>query len=74
MTIKQVLDTFTTTFLVDLILETYYFQKQPSEIIHKKSCSEFHNIHRKTPVLESLFNEVFFLTLLKRAYNTGVFL
>ena len=32
------------------------------------------NIHRKIPVLESLFNEVAGMTLLKRGSNRGVFL
>ena len=35
----------------------FYFQKQPLEVLFKKSCSKnFRNIHRKTTVLESLSN------------------
>ena len=34
-------------------------QKQPPELFHKENCSEkFRNIHRKTPVLKYLFNNV----------------
>ena len=36
-----------------------FVQKQPLEVFGKKRCSEkFRNFHRKTPVLESLFNNV----------------
>ena len=39
-----------------------YFQKQPTEKFYKKSCSlKFRNIHRKTPLLETNFNEVAFI-------------
>ena len=32
------------------------FEKQPTEVFYKKSCSEnFHKIQRKTPVPESIF-------------------
>ena len=35
------------------------FQKQPPAVFCKKSCSlKFRKFHRKTPVLESLFNKV----------------
>ena len=35
------------------------WQKQLPEVFYKKSCSQkFPNIHRKTPVLESLFQKV----------------
>ena len=35
------------------------WQKKPPEVFSKKSCSQkFPNIHRKTPVLESLFQKV----------------
>ena len=40
-------------------------QKQPREVFSKK------RFHRKTPVLESLFNKVTYVT---RNSNTGVFL
>ena len=34
----------------------HHFQKQPSEVLCKKLCSQkFRKIHRKTPVPESLF-------------------
>ena len=34
-------------------------QKQPPEDFYKKSCSEtFRYFHRKTPVLESIFNKI----------------
>ena len=56
-------------------------QKQTPKVFYKKGCSKkFRNIHRKTPVLESLFNKVAKLkacrlaTYLKRDYNTGAFL
>ena len=36
-----------------------HFQKQPPEVFRKKSYSQkFRNIHKKTPVFESLFNKV----------------
>ena len=42
-------------------------------VVSEYRCSEkFRNVHRKTPVLESLFN--FLVTLLKREPNTGIFL
>ena len=32
------------------------FEKQPTEVFYEKGCSEnFHKIHRKTPVPESIF-------------------
>ena len=35
------------------------FQKQPPEVIYKKSCSKkFGNFHQKTPVLEFIFSKV----------------
>ena len=35
------------------------FQKQPFAAIFQNSCSEkLPNVHRKTPVLESLFNKM----------------
>ena len=37
----------------------YYFQKQPyADILQNGCCEKFCNIHRKTSVLESLFNKV----------------
>ena len=43
-------------------------QKQPPEVFYKSRCSlKFVNIYRKTPVLESLFNNF-------AGLNTGVFL
>ena len=33
-------------------------QKQSPEVFYKKLPLKFHNIHRKTPALESLFNKV----------------
>ena len=49
---------------------TIILQKQPPEVIRKKTCSyKFRNIHRKTTVPESLFNTVAPLrpaTLLKK--------
>ena len=42
-----------------------------------KIAGQFRNIHRKTPLPETLFNKVAGLrpgTLLKRDSNTGVFL
>ena len=37
----------------------YYFQKQPyADILQNRCCEKFCNIHRKTSVLESLFNKV----------------
>ena len=53
-----------------------------SDILRNKCSQKFRNIHRKTPVLESLFNEVAGpemhaerpAILLKRDSNTGVFL
>ena len=50
-------------------------KNQPLEVFCKEIYS--FNIHRRTPVLESLFNNVGVLRpaiLLKRDYNTGDFL
>ena len=51
--------------------------QQPPEIFYKKSYSEnFLNIHRKTLVLEYLFNKVRGLIVwnfIKRDFNTGAF-
>ena len=43
-----------------MLVQYYYkLQKQPPEVLCKKRYSyKFHNIHRKTPVPESLFNKV----------------
>ena len=53
-------------------------KKQPFADAIQKGCPyEFRKFHRKTPVLEILFNKVTSLrsaTLLKRDSNTGVFL
>ena len=47
--------------------------KQTPEAFCKKGCfQKFCNIHRKTPVLESIFNKV--AALLKRDSNTVTFL
>ena len=55
----------------------WYFQEQPPEVFYKKRCSQrFRNIHRKTLLLESLFNKVAGFrppTSLKKDSNTGVF-
>ena len=49
------------------------FKKQPFADVFQIRCSqEFHNIHKKKLVFESLFNEVAGLTLFKRDSNTGV--
>ena len=44
------------------VLNSYFiknWQKQPTEVFYKKSCSKkFCNIHRKIPVLGSLLNKV----------------
>ena len=58
-------------FLSVVVAEVDWFQnspnkKQPPEVFCKKRCPwKFRNIHRKTPVLESLFNKVAGL----KAYN-----
>ena len=54
-------------------------QKQPPEVFCKKRCSKkFRNIHRKIPVLESLFDKVAVGQvcdfILKKVSNTSVFL
>ena len=47
--------------------------KQPFPDVIQNRCSEkFRNIHRKTPVLETLFNKR--VSVLKRDSNKGVFL
>ena len=54
-----------------------FVQKQPLEVFCKKRYSlKFRKFHRKTPVMESLYNKVGNLlkTLLKRDSNTDVFL
>ena len=52
-------------------------EKQPQEVLYKKSCSnKSRNIHRNTPVLETLFNKVAGFrtaTLLKRDSSIGFF-
>ena len=46
-------------YLMSGILWNRKIQKQPAEVLYKKNCSKaFRNIHRKTPVLESLFDKV----------------
>ena len=53
-------------------------KEQPLEVFYKRSCSQkFRNIHRKTPVLESLFNNAGArqtCNILKKDSNTSVFL
>ena len=54
-------------------------QKEPTEVFYKKAAlNNFASyIHRKTPVLESLFNKVGGLkscNFIKRDTGTGVFL
>ena len=50
-------------------------QKQPPKVFCKKRCSQnFRKFHRKTPVLECLFNKVATATLSTRVSITGVFL
>ena len=47
------------------------------DVIQKNSSKNFRNIHRKTPVLESLFNKVAGLQTcnsFKKDSNTSVFL
>ena len=45
--------------IVQNLLILYYHQKRPPSVFYKKRCSlKFHKFHRKTPVLESLFNGV----------------
>ena len=52
----------------------------PADVLRNSCFLKFRNIHRETPVLESLFNKVAVLkayspaTLLKGHSNTGVFL
>ena len=54
----------------------------PGDVLEKRSSEKFRNIHRKTPVLQPLFNKVsdtqaaFFrtATLSKRDSNLGAFL
>ena len=61
-----------------VLIPRFTAQKQPPEVFCKESYSQkFCNIHRKAPVLESLFNKASPsrpTTLLKRDFNTGVFL
>ena len=48
-----------------------------ADVLQNRCCEEFCNIHRETPVLESLFNKVAGLrsaTLLKENSSTGAFL
>ena len=51
-------------------------QKQPPVVFYKNTCSlKFHYIHRKTPVLESLFNKVGGLkpcNVIERDINTDI--
>ena len=47
-----------TPLIMKLCTAEVYTQKQPPEVFFEKSCSEkFCNIHRKTPVLQFLFNK-----------------
>ena len=40
------------------IIRSFILQKQPQEIFYKKSClQKFWSIHRKKPVMESVFNK-----------------
>ena len=44
---------------ISLNLKVLFLHKQPKDVFYKKSCSwQFRNIHRKTTVLESLFNTI----------------
>ena len=58
------------------LIKSIDIQKQPYVDVFQNKCSKrFRNIHRKTPVLESLFNKVADLVfLLKRDSETAVFL
>ena len=50
------------------------FQKQPLDVFYRKSCSlQFRNIHRKTPVLESLELQVWRSATLLKETPTKVF-
>ena len=45
--------------MISVWVKKHYLQKQSPWVFYKKSfSSEFRNIHRKTPVLESLFNPI----------------
>ena len=44
------------------------------DLLQQSDYPSVWDIHIKTPVLESLFNKVAGLTLLKRDSNTGIFL
>ena len=63
--------------LISLIKEVLATQKQPLEVFCGKTFSyKIQKFHKKTPMLESLFNKVAGLrpaTSLKRSSNTAVF-
>ena len=43
--------------------------KQPTEVLYQRSSQKkFHNIHRKTPVLVSVFNKVEGLQVLEHLF------
>ena len=59
------------TYFDSYIIITYPIYRNHRRCFFKKSCSyKFRNIHRKTPVLEFLFNKS--ETLLKRHSNTCI--
>ena len=62
----------------EYLLHFIPLQNQPfADVLQNRCFYKFCNIHRKTPVLESLFNKFAGLrpaTLFKRYSNTGVFL
>ena len=52
-------ETIFSNFLPQITAAVHYFQMQPPEVFCKKWCSQkAWKFHRKTPVLESIFNKV----------------
>ena len=48
--------------------------KQPPVFYNKSCCWEFHNIHRKIPVLESVFSKELYCNFMKRRHQHRCFL
>ena len=64
-------------WVVETALIRYDFEAATGGVLYKKLLLNCFNIHRKTPVVESLFNKVGGLwarNFIKRESNTGVFL
>ena len=64
-------------YFLSLLFLTFSISPEPPEVFYKKALFKVLNIHRKIPMLESLFNKLQgcrAATLLNRDSNRGIFL